>query len=226
MPLCSAPFISWTDSCTRSYVEALPPFIAAVLAALFLIPLPSSPTSRALAAPFKPYLTIPEAEALVLDDPNTNERVAVKPRPPLWRTVCLSGLAMAELIAWVTLASYQLVATHGEFTYSTTTDIIRAISWLSAVLLPIFRPMATAPYDLFAMYLFQASSRLFHFSTVWYDFQTTSVHPSFLGFAGHGVDLVVVTFLLVVVLRMPIDLPGSEIIAEQVVSRTLCSQYG
>jgi len=71
------------------------------------------------------------------------------------------------------------------------------------------------------MCLFQASSGLFHFSTVWYDFQTTSVHSSFLGFAGHGVDLVVVTFLLVVVLGVPIDLPGSEIIAEQVIRQAI-----
>jgi len=42
----------------------------------------------------------------VLDDPNTNKHIAVKLRPPLWCTVCLSGLAVAELIVWVTLASY------------------------------------------------------------------------------------------------------------------------
>ena len=217
--LCPTSTVSWTDSCTRSYIESLPPFIIAILVLVCLIPFPSSRVGRGLLEPFKPFLTTAEAEALILDDTSGIQERFPKPRAPLWHTICLSGLALAELITWVIFASYQIVVSHGKHTYLTTIYIFRAGSWLPEVILPIFRPKAIAPYDLFALYLLQLLSAFFHFGALWYDLQSDGIKPSFLDLAGDSMNLTVVIISLLVILGMPVAFPNNKAIAKEIVRR-------
>ncbi|KIJ35250.1 hypothetical protein M422DRAFT_262419 [Sphaerobolus stellatus SS14] len=219
MSLCSAPFITWTDSCTRSYFEALPSAALALFIICLAIPVPSTVLSRALKSPFKQFLTLPEAEALIDDKPYDGEPIVqkdAKPKGPLWRTVSLSGFALGETLVWLVIAGYRIVLLHGEFNYWTLTNFLNAFSWLPAVILPVLRPTVTPPYDLFAFYILQLIAGVFRFGVILYDRDTVGITLNPWDLTASILNLVVILALLFIVLRMPMNIPSSEEIAEKI----------
>jgi len=224
--LCSASHSSWTDSCTRSYVQSLPPFIL-IFAVLSLalpisLPRPVQEFTSAIKRPFTRFLPLAEAEALLQANTAQPEgepsvQVASKPNVPLWRTTLLSGLALVESLSWLIIASYRLVSSAGSLDHYIIPPFLIFASWGPAVILPVIRPTLTPPYDLFALYLLQFVMASFRLGAIWYDQVTLEIPAYTWDVVGSTANLAVVLGLLVVVLRMPLNLPSDQADVEKIV---------
>ncbi|KAF8526563.1 hypothetical protein BU17DRAFT_82663 [Hysterangium stoloniferum] len=210
MFLCDAPFISWTDDCTRSYFESLPSFVL-VIAILCL----SIPFVQNINWPIRSFVTLPEAEAIIDPSLAPGESIS-KGKTPLWRTICFSALALGETIGWLVIASYRTVALHGSLSHHTIAPFLNALVWLLAVTIPVVRPTPTPPYDLFALYLFQFVAGIFRFGTLWYDRDILEIPPLAWDVAASSVNLAVIAVLLMIVLQMPLSIPTNDVIAEKI----------
>lgn len=216
---------SWANPCTRSYLQSLPPFILILAILCIYIPLPKT-LSRAIQSAFTPFLSLEEAQALLDKDllSQEGEHSVSKPKPPLWRTMCLSSLALVETVGWLILACYRLVALTGSPDYRVISPFLSFLSWLPAVVIPVFRPTLTPPYDLFSFYVFQLVTGAFRFGTIWYDRDALGVPVKAWDVAGTAADLVVILSLLVIVLRMPLNVPSNKAVEEKIVSLSLSFQ--
>ena len=218
---CSGSFVSWTDSCTRSYFQSLPPLVFIVIVLFFQIPL-TQKLYGIIKPAFTPWLPLSEAEALLEVDSSPSVGEPSVPRgsrfkPPLWRTICLSGLALVETISWLTIASYRIVLSTGGPDYRVISPFLSFLSWLPAVVAPVFRPTLTPPYGLFLLYLLQLVTGVFRFGAIWYDRDTLGIRVNAWNVAGTTANLVVVLTLVSIVLRMPLNLPRNKIIEEKIV---------
>lgn len=224
--LCTGTFNSWANPCTRAYFESLPPFILILVVLCIYIPLPKT-LSGVIRSAFTPFLSLEEAQALLDDDSPPQEgepsvHSVSKPKPPLWRTICLSSLALVETVGWLILACYHRVILLTEnVDYRAISPFISFLSWLPAVVIPIFRPTLTPPYDLFSFYVFQLVTGIFRFGAIWYDRDTLGIPVNTWDVVGAAANLVVILSLLVIVLRMPLNLPSTKAVEEKIVSLSL-----
>ncbi|KIJ35247.1 hypothetical protein M422DRAFT_262416 [Sphaerobolus stellatus SS14] len=217
MPLCSAPFVSWSDNCTRSYFESIPLFLVAILILWLSLPLPSAVT-RAFKFPLKPFLTIDEAEGiLAANGPGSAENPSDtwKAKRSIWRTIGLSGLSLGEMVAWLAIASYEVVTTQ-RFNYWTVSAYMISFSWLPGVVLPLFSPTVTAPLDLFALFLLELAAAAFHIATLWYDHQSMGISPGPWVLLVVCLNVMTIITLLAIVLCMPVNVPTSQSVAEKI----------
>jgi hypothetical protein len=228
---CTVSHRSWTDPCTRSYVQSLPPFILILLVLGLSIPLTVPRAIRGFARvvkrPFTRFLPLAEAEALLQADtsPTGGEpsvEIASKPKVPLWRTICMSGLALVESILWLIIASYRVVASAGSPEHDAIAPFLIFLSWLPAVIIPVVRPTLTPPFDLFAFYLLQLVTGIFRFGAIWYDRDTLGIPANVWDVVASAANLAVLLCLLLVVLRMPLEVPSDKIDQEKIVCLTFC----
>ncbi|KIJ28632.1 hypothetical protein M422DRAFT_784503 [Sphaerobolus stellatus SS14] len=217
--LCSEPFVSWSDDCTRSYFESIPLFLVGILILCLSLSLPSSGLPRTFKWPLRPFLTVEEAEALIAASNGQNSAEApsdaFKANRTVWRTTCLSGLALGEMLTWLAIASYRVVTTR-TLNYWMVSAFMIAFSWLPAVVLPLFRPKVTAPIDLFALFTLEFAAAAFHVGTLWYDHQSLGISPSQWALLGVCLNFTVIVTLLAIVLYMPANVPTSQFIAENI----------
>jgi hypothetical protein len=214
---CSELFASWSDPCTRSYLESFPPFILIFIVSCFYLSLfPKLPV--VLKSAFTPFLPLAEAVPLVeADSYPASEQAVSNAKPPLWRSMCLSGFALAETTCWLAIASYRLVLSKGSPDYRIISPFLSFLSWLPAAVIPAFRPTLTPPFGLFSLYVVQLVSSVFRFGVIWYDHGTRGVAVNRWDVAGTSANLVVVLVLLLVVLCMPMNLPRNKAVEEKIV---------
>ncbi|TFK37295.1 multidrug resistance-associated ABC transporter [Crucibulum laeve] len=193
----------------------------------FSIPLPgpARKLSRILKAPFQPFLTLHEAEALdvyaasgdkVLGDEDVAAAVEVPSAVPLWRTVVFSFAGLFETLYWIAGGSYYL--------YSDTANLwavggayLLAIIWLYTVIRPIVHPTATPPYDLFIIYLVLLVIGILYFGGVLLDhILLDSPLPQIITIVALSMNLVIISGLLLVVLSMPLAIPSSHVKREDI----------
>ncbi|KAF8502966.1 ABC transporter type 1, transmembrane domain-containing protein [Gautieria morchelliformis] len=204
--------LSWADPCTRSYLTSFPPFILISIVLGFYLPL--FPKLPAVLKPvFTPFLPLAEAVALIEADSHhsVSEQGVSNPKTPLWRSMCLSGLALAETICWLTIASYRLALAKGSPDYQVISPFLSFLSWLPAAVIPAVRPTLTPPYGLFSLYVVQLVTGVFRFGVIWYDRDTLGVPVNGWDVAGTSANLVAVLALLLIVLCMPLNIPSKAI---------------
>ncbi|KAF8529350.1 multidrug resistance-associated ABC transporter [Gautieria morchelliformis] len=209
--------LSWSDPCTRSYLDSFPPFILISIVLCFYLPLfPNPPV--VLTGVFTPFLPLAEAVALVEADSHhpVSEQAVSNPKPPLWRSMCLSGLALAETICWLTIASYRLAMAKGSPDYQFISPFLSFLSWLPAAVIPAVRPTLTPPYGLFSLYVVQLVTGAFRFAVIWYDRATLAAPLNGWDVAGTSANLVAVLALLLIVLCMPLNIPRNKAIEEKI----------
>lgn len=215
--LCSGSFGSWADPCTRSYFQSLPPLALVVIVSCSYIPL-TQILYRIIKPVFTPWLPLSEAEALLeTDSAGESVQLVSKPKPPLWRTICLSSLALVEAICWSIIASYRIVLSTGGPDYLVISPFLSFLSWLPAVVIPVLRPTLTPPYDLFTFYLLQLTTGIFRLGVIWYDRGTLGTRVNVWDVAGATANSVILLALLFIVLRMPLNLPRNKTIEEKIV---------
>ncbi|KII83783.1 hypothetical protein PLICRDRAFT_702353 [Plicaturopsis crispa FD-325 SS-3] len=208
------------DACVRSTWAA---FFPAVLVALFCIssvPLPLPKPIRgfvdSIKAPFRTFLTLPEAEALDEDNGDVLPE-QTKAVTPLWRTVVLSWIALVEALIWLAIGSFNLITrTENDSVWSGVLPILTAVSWLYAAARPVWRPAPTPPYDLFALYCVHLVFGVLLLGGVLFDRQFGVPLPGTIRVVGMALNLAAIVGLLSVVLMMPLAIPSSKVKKEDI----------
>lgn len=219
---------AFADSCVRETWASILPAAVVVIICISAVPisLPKRVHNVLGLNVFKTYLTLHEAEALEAEGEGDGEvEIAVDSKPPLWRTLVLSTVALLETLAWIALGSYVLVTSqrHGtSLEPITILPFILAFSWLYATLVPILRPAATPPYGLFALYIVQLAMGVLLLGGVLYQQQTSSTplpdRSIMLALVG---NLVAVLVGLGVITNIPMAVPSRRVKKEDIVSLSL-----
>ena len=153
-----------TDGCVREFWGAVLPGAFVVFLTILTIPFPRLPGPLqkpvdVVKGLLTNFLTLPEAEALdaegkLADDLHNESTEHDQPPVPLWRSLSLSGLALAETLSWLTVGSYILIAEPLDV-WRNVEPFVVAFAWFYAASRPITKPTATPPFDLFVLFLLQ-----------------------------------------------------------------------
>jgi len=195
------------DNPLRYYLQSAPGFILTLYLGCINLPLP-----QALKSPFRQFLTIEEAEALIseeksAEDTRNNESRTSVERAPLWLTFSFPILASLETMAWFTLATYRLSSSDEIPRDQIIAPFLNAIAWLLPTVLPILRPKATAPLDLFAFYVVQLGEGIFRLVAFWYDNNAHGATVTSEDVAVSILNVLNILVLAALVLSMPMNPP-------------------
>ncbi|KAI0332219.1 multidrug resistance-associated ABC transporter [Cubamyces sp. BRFM 1775] len=206
---------SISDACVRGLWAAILPSAFVGLVLVSAIP-PISSLLRILKQPLENFLPLPEAEALLYGEDDAVQESDKENVVPLWRTLILSTVALLECLLWVSIGCYSLIVEPGD-SWTGIRDVLIAATWFYAVLRPIVRPTATAPFDLFMLFgLHFLLGSLVFFGHV-YDYYVFAIPlPSSPVMAVYITHLVAVAGLLVVVVNMPLDIPSKYVKKEEI----------
>ncbi|KAH9903343.1 multidrug resistance-associated ABC transporter [Cubamyces lactineus] len=216
MTVCNgASITSLSDPCMRWIWAAVLPFALVVLLLVSVIP-PIPALLRVLKKPFKNYLPLPEAEALLFGEAVANEDAERTDLIPLWRTLVLSTLSLVECLLWVGIGCYNL-AINPQDLWNGGRDILIAITWLYAALCPIVRPKATVPIDLFLIYGLHILLSLFVLCGHVYDHYAHAIaFPPTSVIAVTSAGLVTGLAAFAIVITMPTRVPSRRVKKEDI----------
>ncbi|KAJ7100319.1 hypothetical protein C8R43DRAFT_1141357 [Mycena crocata] len=130
------------DACVRGSWSAILPLLVVIVLCISSLQIPfqlPSAQQRLSAATKAPFVIIPIDGAQI--------DIEVSKVVPLWRSLFFVFAGLIQSLAW--LAS-------GVFYFGTVQCLLIAVSWLYTVVRPIAAPFATAPYDLFVLYIMHA----------------------------------------------------------------------
>ncbi|KAF8996876.1 hypothetical protein BDQ17DRAFT_1391964 [Cyathus striatus] len=206
-PLCciSVSLFDFTNSCTRALWISFPPAALVTLICIFSIrlPLPGrlNKVVDAIRSPFKTYLTLDEAEALIGDDnykQNAKDEQEKPAASPLWKTLVLYNLTIVFLF---------YLNSRSPSSYPLT---------LFYPLSTVFKPTPTAPVDLFTVYASLFIGDLVHLGDVLYDRQIYNVQIPSLVVAELVFQLSSILLVLGVVLSMPLAVPSARVTKDEI----------
>ncbi|KAI0317356.1 ABC transporter type 1, transmembrane domain-containing protein [Amylostereum chailletii] len=228
MSICEgANVVGFGNGCVRTlWGTILPAAAAAVLLAVSALPRSRwlTAVTKPIPAPFQPFLTLAEAEALDAAAHASSEVAEPTVAPPklpsvpLSRTLTLSWLSLAQTLVWFGLASYSLIQVQSpESWLHCARALATATAWLYATVRPIARPVATAPYDLFLLFLLLALVQTVLLGGTLYNNAVDGVPlPDPTSLAAHVLNLVVTLVLLCVVLAVPVGVPSLRVPAGKI----------
>lgn len=203
------------DPCIRDTWATLAPAALVALLLITSIPLPAfarRPFDIAK-APFRTFLTLPEAEALDAGAPLDEaaaEPDAGKDRAPLWRTLLLSGIALIEALAWTTRGSFALVTAQPP-AWPAARPFLVALAWVYAAARPLAKPQPTPAYDLFALALLKLLGTVLVFGGRLYDAHLYALPLPTLLIVGYSAELLALAGILLVLLSTPIGVPSARV---------------
>lgn len=224
-----------STTCARTFWSALFPSCAVLIILLLSIPLSSVPAS--IRYPFQNFLTLSEAIALSnSDEPTTlldasegpnGGKIAVSGQSvpvPLWRTLILSWISMAQTLVWLAVAAYafSVHASSSPFLGGLPALCI-ALTYLYSTLRPVIAPQPTPSFDLltvFALHFMGGSLMLGGFVfdyAVW-----GQPMPGTLLMASLIANLVLLAIGLSVILATPVGVISGGVKEEDVVSLDNC----
>lgn len=217
MALCNgAPWTSLADHCVREFWAAVVPSTLVIILLLRSVPLPT-PARRLLKTakkPFTNFLTLSEAVALDVGEvPGEDPETIV----PLWRGLLISAISLFEALFWSAFGSFALIVDY-ENIWDSLRPFLIALSWLYATSRPFIRPTATPPFDLVTLFAIQLIFGVLTVGGIIYDVQVQDIPaPDGWVIAGHLFNLLAVSSLLLLVLSMPLAIPGKRIDKEEIV---------
>ncbi|KIY74057.1 hypothetical protein CYLTODRAFT_385456 [Cylindrobasidium torrendii FP15055 ss-10] len=213
MALCSnAGALEFGDACVRGTWAALLPAVWVGIFLLYALPIRAPALIRRfVVSPFKTFLPLHEAEALLVDEEDDHATLQVPQKPPLWRTVLFALFGLGEALCWIAYGSYRVVESQGN-AWSVARPFVIATTWLYTVIKPITRPSPTPPYDVFILYVAHFVTGIIMVGGMLYDIVINEQpRPSSLIEAGLYANLVTVVLALSVILGMPLDVPSSRV---------------
>lgn len=221
--------LDFSSSCVRASWSAFLPaaFVFALCLSTIPVPQPARRILHILGAPFKTYLTLHEAEAIditsatgdkTFDGDDTEIVLEVTKFVPLWRTVAFVFVGIVQSFCWVAHGSYLI--------YNDITDIwagmfsfLVAASWLYTVVRPIIFSPATAPTDMFTLYLILLSTAVLQFGGALFDNRVLGAPlPSNVALFGLLANLLSILLLLAITVTMPLALPSNRVDPKEIVS--------
>jgi hypothetical protein len=213
--------LSWTAILSAGFVLLL------LLSRVSIpVPEPAKPWLEFVKSQFRPFITLPEAEALdasAAGDEKLGSLEDVTPRDdpsvaiPLWRSLILSWLGLVQTLVWLGVGSYTWTV-QSSHPWLALCHILISSSWLYATVRPIFHPKATPPMDLFSLYCIHLVTAILLFGGIFYERNVAGVPlPPPPVVAGLSCNLVVVLVLIVVVVWMPMGIPSNRVRKEDIV---------
>lgn len=222
MALCDAhPLTDFSDRCVRDFWSAIVPGAFAAFLVIVAVPLTAA-VIRTLPGPlrkpadavrtlFTNFLTLPEAEALDAGEDLSSLETTESPPVPLWRSLVLSGLALGETLAWLSVGSYVLVAEPLDV-WGNVRPFIVAFAWFYAASRPVAKPSATPPYDIFVLFVVQFILAVITSGGLVYDNRVQDIpYPPTWILVSHVANLVVCVVLIIIILNMPLSIPSSKV---------------
>lgn len=208
-----------SGACVRDFWAAVIPLALTGIVLLSSVP-PFSILLRIVHKPFKNFLTVHEAEALMYEDKNEGEDQSEDPSIPLWRTLLLSTVSLVETLLWVGVGCYSLIV-NPQDTWAGLRDFLVAVTWLYASLRPIIWPTPTAPFDLFCLYAAHFGFGVVTFFGRVYDQYVLGLPmPGPIRSSVYIINIVAVAGLLLLVMNMPLGVPSKRVKKEDIVSHS------
>jgi hypothetical protein len=226
----SGPF-DFGDPCVRASWSTFIPATFVFVLCLSSLPAPAQARKviDLIKWPFQPYLTLNEAEALDSsaaqgdfagdddDDASVNDDALVV-TVPLWRTLALTWIALAEALIWLGIGSFRCLDSPFNI-WNVIRPILISCTWLYAAMRPVFTSLVTPPKDLFMLYLLQFTAAILLFGGMLFDHNAVGMPlPHFLVVFALTANLVAVGALLAVILNIPLAIPSKRIRKEDIVS--------
>ncbi|KAJ6563543.1 hypothetical protein B0H10DRAFT_2169170 [Mycena sp. CBHHK59/15] len=210
------------DPCVRSSWSAIAPaFLVLVFLATSLpitVPARFRKYCRLLQTSFATYLPLHEAEALDLasvDSPPSLVNV-VDVESPLLRSLLFVFAGLFESLVWVADASFYLILSPFD-AWGAGRRLLVAFSWMYTAVRPITHPSATAPYDLFSIYVLHFIGGFLLLAGHVFEHTVSGTPlPSTMVLFGLSVNLAVIVTLLYVTVKMPIGLPSTFVRKEDI----------
>ena len=198
-----------------------------VLVLCFLsIPIPHA--LDILCSPFKPYLTLHEAEALDGDIDRVSSQDDMgdsAEKISVWRTAVFVFLGIIQCLSWIAHGSYRLHNDPRDI-FGGLLPFLVAMAWLYTILRPISHPITTSPLDLFSIYLVLFCVGSLRIGGILFDHNVFgSPWPSTITLVALSANLLALLVLLIVVLNIPLALPSNRINKKDIVSCSLHSNY-
>ncbi|KAF7979956.1 hypothetical protein HWV62_40400 [Athelia sp. TMB] len=214
MPVCiAANGADFSQPCVRAAWAAITPIIFVLFLGVIAC-LPKRVKRSIKSALFTDFLTLHEAEALDASEEKSQEEpveVEVEVWVPIWKTLTWSLVAMLQTMLWLAVGCYTLFTVpHG--TADGIFSILRAATWFYAALRPITNAQATAPYDLFVLFLIQLVGSSLLLGGVFYDMDVYAQPAPGVGvMTALTFNLLATIALLGIVLSMPLALPSNRV---------------
>ncbi|KAI0070122.1 multidrug resistance-associated ABC transporter [Panus rudis PR-1116 ss-1] len=212
------PGSTWTtlsDPCIRGFWSALIPVVLVVLYSATHVPWPvPEPVKRVylvIKSPFTNFLTLEEAEGLLSQDEDVGGAEEVVVIPPLWRGFVITSLSLVETLVWIGVGSY-LAVVYPTSLVANILPFLLAISWLYASLRLVVSPSVTPPYDLFVLYSVHWIFGVLTLAGAAYDHYVHDLPlPSTWTLVAETAHWVLVSYLMVIILGMPLNIPSPRV---------------
>ncbi|KAJ7186191.1 hypothetical protein C8R46DRAFT_1343242 [Mycena filopes] len=214
MPLCpDTGLLDLRDACVRgTWAALIPTFLVLAFCVVNLHPpAPIRRFVRTVKAPFKQFLTLREAEGLLLGASEGIEEEdldVARYDIPVWRPL-LAVVGLAQCVVWAGVAAFSFaVEPH---LWQGASELLVSGTWLYTAARAATRLTATPPYDLFTLYLVYFVTGLVQLAGYVFEYSVegTPLPGGFVLF-GMGLNVASTLVLLTVVLRMPLDVPSSR----------------
>ena len=212
------------SQCIRELWSSFLPAGLVLVLCFFSIPFPH--VFDIVFAPFKPYLSLHEAEALdsnttVTDKISSQDDAEDSGSVPLWRAVVLVFVGIVQCLSWISHGSYLLYNDPRDI-FGGSLPFLVATAWLYTIIRPITHPIATSPFDLFSIYLVLFCTGFLRIGAIVFDHNVfDSPWPSTLTLVALSANFFILLVLLIVVLSIPLALPSNKINQKDIVSHAL-----
>ncbi|KAF8989421.1 multidrug resistance-associated ABC transporter [Cyathus striatus] len=228
IPLCptSTSLFDLTDRCTRALWSSVPPAALVVLIGVISLPLPIPNTLGlrkvvdAVKAPFRTYLTLDEAAALIDDSEADNEQDANEEEkldaPPLWKTLAVAIIGVIQTVFNLLFSVFLFYDNPSSATSPPAFPLLLSIAWLYTSTRLVIKPTAVVAYDLVSIYLFLLLGTLIQLGGDLYELQVYNVPIPPLIAARAVSQLIGTLVVLGVVLNMPMALPSGRVKKEDI----------
>ena len=214
--------LDFQSQCVREIWGSFLPAGLVLVLCFLSIPLPHA--FDILCSPFKPYLTLHEAEALDgdIDKISSQDDMGDSVETvPLWRTVIFVFVGIIECLSWSADGSYRLY-NDPRNVFGGVLPFLVAIAWLYTIIRLISHPITTTPFDLFSIYLTLFCVGSLRIGGILFDHHVFGLPwPSTITLVALSVNLLALLVLLIVVLNIPLALPSSRINKKDIVSNCL-----
>ncbi|KAI0752843.1 multidrug resistance-associated ABC transporter [Daedaleopsis nitida] len=204
---------SLSDACVRGFWSAVVPTALVGLILLATVP-PVHKLVKTIQKPFTNFLTLPEAEALLVGEEIVEEEEA--PKVPLWRTLVLSSVSLVETLLWLGIGCYNLIV-DPENAWNGWRDFLVAATWFYATLRPVIWPAATVPHDLLTLFSAHLVLGVVTLLGHVYDNYVYEIPmPAPLRLVVYIVNVLAVSGLFTLVMNMPLGIPSKRVKKEDI----------
>ncbi|KAJ7187807.1 hypothetical protein C8R46DRAFT_876839 [Mycena filopes] len=211
MELCHSGPFDFEDACVRSSWSALAPILVVITICISALPVRLPAPLKKLGTPFTTFLTL-EAASSLQEISAEDAPVEIPHVIPRWRPLVFTFAGLAQTIGWIASAVFYFLTTQTVDAWTLIQPLLTALAWLYTAVRPVVSPPATAPYDLFLLYVLQLTGGLFILAGHIFDYAVAvSPLPPTAVVVALSTNLLVVLALLCVTVRMPMNLPTAQI---------------